>query len=112
MKRRVVPTATDNGKPAAETKSEVLKGMKHILQHLTATAYDDGAVREVGWIQLKVDRGEWTIRMSDPDAGASMTVRAPSVDLAFGLAEALLGDAKAPWQPDDWLLSRKKKKRR
>lgn len=94
--------------------SVVLAKFPKLREHMSCRAYDDGSIREPGYIWVKTSLTAWVITIFDPDAGARLPVQAATLDECLALAERLLSADDAPWEIDDYLRDRmaKKKKRK
>jgi hypothetical protein len=111
MKRLKVSEGEGLPALAVSAKSEVFKKFPRILEHTTATAYEDGSIRTPGYFWVKPTTSQWVITLFDPDAGARLDCRAATCDEALALAEKWLGVEDAPWEIDEWLRERMAKKR-
>lgn len=98
--------------PALDPAGKYLVKCPMLLEFVSATAYEDGSVRQPGYFTLRNRLIEWEVTVYDPDAGARMAVRARSLDQVFVGLETLLGSPDAPWEPDQYLLGRLPKKKK
>lgn len=109
--RRLKLAEGDSGPvPAASSESKLLGRMKLVLEHCTATAYDDGAPRTPGYLWVKTSGTTWIVTLFDPDGGARLDCRASTLDEAFALGEKWLSAEDAPWEIDEYLRERQAKK--
>lgn len=111
IKRRV-PLAEPVPIPALSVATKHLAKVPHLLEFVSATAYEDGAKREPGYITLRNRYIEWEVTLYDPDAGARLPVRGRTLDDVLQLVEQLLVSADVQWEADHYLMDRLKKKPR
>lgn len=102
--------------PIGVTNTSVILGkLPKLREHLTTLAYDDGTVREAGYIWIKTTLTQWVITVFEPSACARMDVRGQTLDDTLMLLEKLLSAEDAPWEIDTYLqekaAKRTKKKR-
>lgn len=113
MKRRA-PVSENIPGPALAAESKVLDKLPKIREFLSAVKYDDGSVRQPGYVTIRNRTWSYEITLYDPDAGLRVAVRAPTLDDVWAAAELILEADDAPWEIDQYLqsqLSRGKKKR-
>jgi len=85
--------------------SVILAKLPLIREWLSATAYDDGSVRQTGALRITSRDALWHLTLTDPDARARLMVSDTSLDKALLLLETLLGADQAPWQADPYAKS-------
>lgn len=110
--RRVKPgtqAAEGSHSHLAPVDSTVFGQLPNIVQHCCVTRYDDGTARQPGWLTIRSQGSAWVVQLKDPDSGCQMRANGNTLDDALALAELLLGAEEAPWEPDPWLASQKKR---
>lgn len=112
MQRRQVARSEGTPLPPADASTKMLVKSLRLMEHLTATAYDDGAMRRPGYLWLKTIGQAWELTLFDEDACARLPLRANKVDDVLALAEAMLAAADAPWQYDQWMAERQAQKKK
>lgn len=100
MKRKTKPGADGSGLAQASSQTKLLAGLPHLVEHLNARQYDDGAMRQTGRLFVDCVGSMWRAVAKDTDTGMQLTVFMPSVDDALLQLELLLGSDEAPWEPD------------
>lgn len=114
VRRPSVPDP-DPGDPrkglAADNATVLFESLPDLVRFFTATRYDDGTVRQPGWIQVKIFNGSWQTVLKDRDSGLQLSVLAPTLDDSLALAEAMLRSDKAPWEVDPWANKSGRKKK-
>lgn len=95
--------------PALSMESKCLGKCPLLMEFLVATEYSDGSLRTPGYITVRNRVIEFEVTLYDPDGGARVSVRARELDKALMGAETLLGAENAPWEPDQYLISRQPK---
>jgi len=113
VKRRAPASQAIPG-PTLSCESKVLHNLPKIREFLSATAYDDGSVRQPGYMTIRNRTWSYEITLYDVDAGLRCPVRSPTLDDVLAAAELLLEAEDAPWEIDQYLqsqLQRGKKKR-
>lgn len=113
MERRKIKGGGAGGGGAshlAAVETVTLDKFPRLVEHLTVTRYSDGEPRQPGLLMVDVQGATWRIRLTEPDAPARLTCLGETVDDAFALAELHLASQEAPWEPDTYAMSRKKKK--
>ena len=93
----------------AAVESNVFAKLGSLVAHCSVVRYDDGEARRPGWFTVKTMGAAWVIQVKDPDACASLTATASSLDDALALADLLLSADSAPWEPDPFLKRTQKK---
>jgi len=113
MRMRRLSSSGSSAVPSAlPRESKVLVKLPLLCEFLSATAYEDGTKREPGYFTMR-NRGHcYEATAYDPDSGLRLPVRGPNLDHVFAALEQLLGTAEAPWEVDDYLMSRVSKKKR
>lgn len=94
----------------ASTSSGLLSACPLLIAHCAALRFDDGTPRRPGWLTITTQSSSWKASVKCPNAGASFSVLAPSVDDMLGMVELLLETDAAPWERDEWLQKNSKKK--
>jgi hypothetical protein len=113
VKKKGSQTAgASTAKHSAPIETELFRSLMGIVEHCAMTRYDDGDARQPGWVTVKTLGAAWQIQAKDPDGGCALTVTAASLDDALVLLDALLRADDAPWEPDQWLLAKKKPSRK
>lgn len=87
----------------APIESNILDKLPNLVAHCSLVKYEDGEARRPGWITLKTMGAAWVVQCKDPDACASLTATADTLDNALVLADMLLGAEEAPWENDPFL---------
>lgn len=103
--RKRVPSGELPVIPALSLETKILGKCPLLMEWITATAYEDGSVRQPGYFQVRNRTIEFEITVYDPDAGMRIAIRARELDKAFAGVEAILGAVDAPWEPDRYLTS-------
>jgi len=105
VKKRSLHQVATAGAPQslAALDSTVFGKLPNVVAHCSITRYDDGDPRRPGWFTVKTMGAAWVVQVKDPDAGASLSATASSLDDALALADLLLGSDDAPWEPDPFL---------
>lgn len=106
VKRRSPMTGEGVPLPVLSLESTILKKLPLLREFLTATAYDDGSIRQPGYFWFLNDGPAFSLHLFDVDACARLVLRAPTFDETFALAETALGMENAPWLPDRFLAAR------
>lgn len=109
MKRRETPRvegAASGAAHAASVETKLLHELPLFVQHLTCTRYEDGSPRKPGTALVKVIGSTWVVVLKEPDTALEMSCAGVTIDDACALAEILLGDPAAPWEPDPWAEKR------
>lgn len=112
VKRRQIAKAEGIPLPAASIAGKTLVKFPRFLEHMTATAYDDGTIRVPGYCWLSTRGQAWILTLFDVDGCARLPLVANSVDEVFAMAEAMLGAEDAPWQLDQFMLDRSNQKKK
>lgn len=110
MKRLSVGSPEDDGKKPLPAESKTLAKFPRMCEFLTAVAYEDGTKRQPGYLWLKSDAVAFVVTLFDEDACCRLPCRGATLDEALALAEKLLGVENAPWEVDQYMRERKKKK--
>lgn len=87
----------------AAVESDVFQKLPSLVAHCAVTRYDDGEPRQTGWFTIKTYGSTWVVQVKDPDAAASLSCTAASLDDALALADLMLSSPDAPWEPDRFL---------
>jgi len=90
----------------APLETEYLSEHMAIIEQLAMLQYDDGSVRQTGYLGVWTQGSTWFVRVQDKDADASLTAEGRTLDEALDTLQLLLGSENAPWEPN----TRKKKK--
>lgn len=98
--------------PALSAETTLLKKHPLIMEWVTATAYDDGAMRQPGYYTMRNRLVEFEMTFYDPDAGLRLPVRHREHDKCWALAEQLLAAPDAPWEVDKYLWEHKPKEKK
>lgn len=109
MKRKNAPSGEGAGKHLAALETDLFSDLMPLVEHCALTQYDDAGARETGWLTIKTQGAAWVVQIKDPDSGMSFTSVAETLDKALQTAALLLSCDEAPWSPDQWLKSKKKK---
>lgn len=110
MKKLKIDSAT-GVVPIGVTNTSVMWGkLAKLREHLTATAYDDGTIRDPGYMWIKTTLTQWVITIFEPSACARLDVRGPTLDDTLLLVEKLLSAEEAPWEIDSYLQDKAAKK--
>jgi hypothetical protein len=115
MKRRNAPVGTGAIVPALPATSVLLAKLPAIREFLTATEYEDKSPRQPGYVTFRNRVVAFELTLYDPDGGARLAVRGPTIDQCLQLAEQMLGVEEAPWELDSYLqeqLARRAKKKK
>lgn len=99
-------------KHLAAMESNLFAALPSLVAHCGVTRYDDGEPRQPGWVSIQTRGAAWIVTVKDPDAAAKLNATANSLDDALCLAELLLSSEEAPWEPDPFLMSQSKKKKK
>lgn len=103
IRKRVVDPMT-LAAPAAPHATSYLVLSPLLIEFASATSYEDGTARVPGYFTVRVRGTEWECTLYDPDAGARLPVRAPTVDDMMVAVELALGAQEAPWEQDRYLM--------
>lgn len=79
-----------------------------LIDYLTNTRYDDGAVREVSTLNIFIQDGVFKVAVNDRDAEASLYASGETLQLALAAAESRLNANVADWR--FWKSAKAKKK--
>jgi hypothetical protein len=93
-------------KHLAALESEYLSDVMPVVEQLALLQYDDGTVRQPGYLGVWTQGSAWVARVTDKDAEATLTAEGRTLDEALDLLGLLLGSEDAPWEP----ISRRKRK--
>lgn len=96
-------TAGGTARHLAPVESDILSKLPNVVAHCCVTRYEDNDPRRPGWITIKTMGAAWVVQCKDPDACASLTATADTLDNALVLADLLLGAEEAPWENDPFL---------
>lgn len=99
-------TAADVPVHVAAVESNVFAKLGALVAHCCVTRYDDGEPRQPGWFTIKTYGSSWVVQVKDPDAAASLSCTAASLDDALALADLMLSSPDAPWEPDRFLKAK------
>jgi hypothetical protein len=91
----------------APVESDVFSRLMSIVSHCCVTRYEDGELRQPGWVTIKTLGSSWAVQIKDPDACASMQAIGASLDDALTLADLLLSSDQAPWEHDRFLAQQR-----
>lgn len=102
-----------SGAPAGADKGKILRECPVLLGWLCDASYDNG--EPVGKTKLSMYR-EGTVVVAElkvqDGGGVKLVVRERNPDRALAALEALLGTDPTPWQPDEYPVGGKAKKRK
>lgn len=112
MKKRQAATAAGGAKHLAAMETEIFGQLMPLIEHCALRQYDDGEVREPGWVTIKTQGAAWCVQVKDPDGACSFTAVAGSLDKALETAALLLACDEAPWEPDAFLAASKARKKK
>lgn len=113
MKQRVVKGGAGAGSGPvhlAAVESKVMGSLARLVEHLVVTRYEDGTQRRPGLLMLNTLGAMWQVRITEPDAGAKLTVIAETLDDALAGVELHLQADDAPWEVDQYSQGKKGKK--
>jgi len=108
-KKAAAAGAPDGAKHLASVESEMFKDHMPLVEQMAMVRYDDGDLRQPGWVMLKTLGAAWIVAIKDPDSGNSFQFVAETLDKAIDGATLLLACDDAPWQPDAYLKAGKRK---
>jgi len=94
-------------KHLAALGTEMFRDHMSLVEHVALMQYDDGELREPGWITIRTSGAAWQVVVKDPDSACSFIAIAKTLDEAIATASLLLGCEEAPWEPDAWLAQSK-----
>lgn len=112
MKRKVALGLVGVPIPSLPMESTVLKKYPRVLEHLVATAYEDGASRAPGSIRFDNKLISLLMTLYDPDSGMRLPVNGQTVDDCLAFAEKLLAAPDCPWEVDRYLTEQLQKKQK
>lgn len=115
MIRRIAAAPGGTILPALPSTSTLMPKLPGLRAFLAETAYDDGSARTPGYVTIRNRAIAYEVTVYDPDSGARLSARGPTLDQALGLVEQLLGVADAPWERDQYLsdqLAKRSKRKR
>lgn len=112
VKKKKKPTEQTVAKHLAALESNVFAKMHSLVAHCAITQYDDGDVRQPGWVTIKTFGSTWQVEAKDPDTCQFMRVVQPSLDDALVMLSMLLDQEDAPWEHDVWAAAQKAKKKK
>lgn len=98
--------------PALSVDTTILKRCPLLVEFLSATAYEDGSIRQPGYITIRNRTIEYEATLYDPDAGMRVSIRARELDKMLAGVEAILGATEAPWEIDKYLWEHKPKEKK
>lgn len=110
MKRLKILAGSGLPQVGVSSTSVIWGKLPKLREHLSALAYEEGEVREPGYMWIKTTLSQWVITIFEPSACARMDIRAGTLDEALLLAEKLLGAEDAPWEIDQFLVEKRAKK--
>lgn len=113
MKRRQSKAAMTDTNHLAAMETTLFAQHLALLEHCAVRKYDDGEIREPGWITVKTQGAAWVVQVKDPDGCCSFSAVGETFDKALDTANLLLSCDEAPWEPDPFLAqaaARKKKR--
>lgn len=93
-------------KHLAPLESEYLRDVMPVVEALAMLQYEDGSVRQPGYLGVWTNGATWCVRLTDKDADAQLTAEGRTLDEALDTLGVHLGSDNAPWEP----CSRRKKK--
>lgn len=114
IKRRT-PPEKELPIPALPSDSKALAKFPLLREFLSATQYEDGAIRTPGYCTIRPRFIEWEITLYDPDGGVRVAIRARTLDDMLQAVEVVLSASEAPWEPDSYLqdqLAKRGKKKK
>jgi len=111
-KKNPVSQSADGPEHLAAVESELFSKLHPLVAHCAVVRYEDGDARKPGWITIKTLGSAWVVQVKDPDSAASFQATAASLDDALALASLMLEADQTPWEPDPWLLSQQKAKKK
>lgn len=106
------PASEETGKHLAKTETTLFSSLSSLVEHCSHRSYDDGTVREPGWITVKTSGAAWVVQVKDPDGCCSFSCIGETLDKALETAALLLACDEAPWEPDLWLQQARAKKKK
>ena len=112
MKKKKPAQAEAGVQHLAPVESTVLGRHQSLVNHAAVVRYDDGDVRQPGWVTIKTMGSAWVVEIKDPDTAMRLTVIQATLDDALTLASLLLDAEEAPWEPDPWLMKAKAQKKK
>jgi hypothetical protein len=102
MKRKRQPAEGQPSTVQAAVVSKMFAATPHVVEHLAARQYDDGAVRQPGTMIVSIVGSMYKVVLKDPDSCQQMQVLAATLDDVMITADLLLSSDEAPWEPDPW----------
>lgn len=108
MKRRGVDGEASKRLPHAEY-ADLLETMPSFAAWMTDATFEDGTIRQGGWISVYARAGSWCATLKDSAEGLQITLNAPSWSQLLVLVEHAIIDPNAPWRPDTGLKGKSKK---
>jgi len=111
MKRRVSKSSPEGqANHLAPMETTRFADVMSIVEHCALRKYDDGELREPGWVTIKTQGAAWCVQVKDPDACVSFIAIGETLDKALETAGLLLACEEAPWEHDKYLADMKAKK--
>jgi len=112
MKKKVSAAMGGDHKHLAPVETEYFGKLLPLVEHCCVRKYDDGDLRETGWLTIKTQGAAWVVQVKDPDAACSFSAVGETLDKALETAALLLGCDEAPWEPDSFLAASKARKKK
>lgn len=111
MKKKSAKASADV-KHLAALESVRFSDLLPLVEHMAIRQYEDGDLREPGWITVKSSGAAWTVQVKDPDSCCSFAVVGETLDKALETAALLLGCDEAPWEQDRFLAQQKSSRKK
>lgn len=99
VQRRRKP-GVDAPKPPHAEYADLLERYPTLAGWMTDATFEDGEVRQGGWICVSCRGGLWCCTMKDSAEAVCIHISAPTATLLLDLCEHSLIDPAAPWRPD------------
>jgi len=110
MKKKTAQKEMGDARHLAPLESDRFHDLLPLVEHMSVRKYDDGDLREPGWVTIKTQGAAWLVQIKDPDSCCSFTAVGETLDKALHTAALLLSADDAPWEPDTWLVQAKARK--
>lgn len=112
MKRKEALGLKGVAMPGPAPVSTLLAKLPAIREYCSLTEYEDKTIRAVSALRITSRGTSWHVTLTDPDACARLCTSDASLDKALLLMEQLLGVPEAPWEPDQFEIEKKEKRRK
>jgi len=112
MKKKVNAALGGDMRHLAPVETDYFSKLMPLVEHCAVRKYDDGDLRETGWVTIKTQGAAWVVQIKDPDAACSFAAVGETLDKALETAALLLGCDEAPWELDSFLAASKARKKK